>query len=160
VLQHLCKAIPITDPRNGLRNIVLWRHGCEWYSIGQWEGTINILQFMKYFAVSSKTTVGIRRRFTADWLPWVSGFKSQPINCYFGLWIFEILLFLCRTMQIKPLTFSCLFFKLIFQAESGWNAVPSWLCLETVIKNQHETSQRRIYSRELLMMGREDSRNM
>jgi len=26
-----------------------------------------------------------------------------------------------------------------FQAESGWNCVPSWLCLETVIKNLHET---------------------
>jgi hypothetical protein len=22
-----------------------------------------------------------------------------------------------------------------FQAESGWNCVPSWICLETVIKN-------------------------
>ena len=27
-----------------------------------------------------------------------------------------------------------------FQAESGWNCVPSWLCLETVIKNQQELS--------------------
>jgi hypothetical protein len=26
-----------------------------------------------------------------------------------------------------------------FQAESGWNSAPSWLCLETVIKNLHET---------------------
>jgi hypothetical protein len=26
-----------------------------------------------------------------------------------------------------------------FQAESGWNCVPSLLCLETVIKNMHET---------------------
>jgi hypothetical protein len=40
-----------------------------------------------------------------------------------------------------------------FQAESG-------LCLETVIKNLHETYQCRIYSRELLMMGREDAQNM
>jgi len=25
-----------------------------------------------------------------------------------------------------------------FQAESGWNSVPSWLCLEGVVKNLHE----------------------
>jgi len=41
-----------------------------------------------------------------------------------------------------------------FQAESGWNTgwntVPSWLCLETVIKNLHETCQCRMYSRKLL----------
>jgi hypothetical protein len=33
-------------------------------------------------------------------------------------------------------------------------------CLETVIKNMHETYQCRMYSRKLLMMGREDARNM
>jgi len=43
-----------------------------------------------------------------------------------------------------------------FQAESGWN----WLRLEMVIRNPHETYQCRIYSRKLLMMGREDARNM
>jgi len=32
--------------------------------------------------------------------------------------------------------------------------------LETVIKNLHETYQCRIYITELLMMGREDARNM
>jgi len=37
-----------------------------------------------------------------------------------------------------------------FQAESGWNAVQSWLCLEAVIKNLYETYQCRMYSRELL----------
>jgi len=42
-----------------------------------------------------------------------------------------------------------------FQAKSG-----SWLCLEMVIKNLHETYQCRMYSRELLMMGREDGWNM
>jgi len=42
-----------------------------------------------------------------------------------------------------------------FQAESG-----SRLCLETVIKNLHETYKCRMYSRELLMMGREVARNM
>ena len=49
-----------------------------------------------------------------------------------------------------------------FEAESGWNcsAVPSWLCLEAVIRNLHETYQRWMYSRKLLMMGREDARNM
>ena len=47
-----------------------------------------------------------------------------------------------------------------FQAELGWNAVPSWLCLEAVINNLHETYQCRMYSIKLLMMGREDTRNM
>jgi len=47
-----------------------------------------------------------------------------------------------------------------FQAESGWNAVPSWLCLEAVIRKLHETSQCRMYTRKLLMMDREDARNM
>ena len=42
-----------------------------------------------------------------------------------------------------------------FQAESGCNAVPSWLCLESVIRNLHETYQCRMYGRELLMMGKE-----
>jgi hypothetical protein len=41
-----------------------------------------------------------------------------------------------------------------FQTESGWN------CLEAVIRNLHETYQNRMYSRELLMMGNEDARNM
>jgi len=47
-----------------------------------------------------------------------------------------------------------------FQAESGWNAVPSWPCLETVIKNLHETYQCRKYSRKLLMMETEGAQNM
>jgi len=38
------------------------------------------------------------------------------------------------------------------EAESG-------LCLDTII-NLHETYQCRMYSRELLMMGKEDARNM
>jgi hypothetical protein len=33
-------------------------------------------------------------------------------------------------------------------------------CLETVIKYLHETYQYRMYSGKLLMMGREDARNM
>jgi hypothetical protein len=39
-------------------------------------------------------------------------------------------------------------------------AVPSWLSLEAVIRNLHETYQCRMYSRKLLMMGREDTLNM
>jgi hypothetical protein len=42
-----------------------------------------------------------------------------------------------------------------FQAESGWDL----LCLEAVIKKLHETYQCQMYSRKLLMMGREDARN-
>jgi len=37
-----------------------------------------------------------------------------------------------------------------FQAESGWNWIPSLLCLETVIRNLHETYQCRMCSRKLL----------
>ena len=40
------------------------------------------------------------------------------------------------------------------------SAVPSWLWLEAVIRNLHETYQCRMRSRKLLMMGREDARNM
>ena len=47
-----------------------------------------------------------------------------------------------------------------FQAESGWNTVPSWLCLEAVIKTPHETYQCRMNRGELLLMGRGDARNM
>ena len=47
-----------------------------------------------------------------------------------------------------------------FQAESGWNSFPSWLYLKAVIKNLHETYHCRMYSRKLLVMGREDARNM
>jgi len=40
------------------------------------------------------------------------------------------------------------------QSESGMTLTD---CLETVIKILHETYQCRIYSRDLLMMGREDA---
>ena len=43
-----------------------------------------------------------------------------------------------------------------FQAESGWNCI----CLEAVIKNLHETYKYQMYSRKLLMMGRQDARNI
>ena len=45
------------------------------------------------------------------------------------------------------------------QSQDG-TAATSWLCLEAVNKNLHETYQCRMHSRELLMMGREDARNM
>jgi hypothetical protein len=48
------------------------------------------------------------------------------------------------------------FFDDRFQAVSGWKL----FCLEAAIKNLHETYQCQIYSRKLLMMGREDARNM
>jgi hypothetical protein len=38
--------------------------------------------------------------------------------------------------------------------------VPSWLCLEAVINQLHVTYQCRMYSTELLIMAREDGRNM
>jgi len=51
-----------------------------------------------------------------------------------------------------------------FQTESVWNSdgtpLSSILTLEAVIRNLHETYQCRMYSRKLLIMGREDARNM
>jgi len=44
-----------------------------------------------------------------------------------------------------------------FQAESGWNILT---LLGNGHQNLHETYQCRMYSREILMMGREDARNM
>jgi hypothetical protein len=44
------------------------------------------------------------------------------------------------------------------QSQDGTEFHPD--CLDTVIINLHETSQRRMFSRELLTMGREDARNM
>jgi len=44
-----------------------------------------------------------------------------------------------------------------FQAESGWNILT---LLGSGHQNLHETYQCRMYSRKLLMMGREDARNM
>jgi len=48
-----------------------------------------------------------------------------------------------------------------FQAESGWNCNSSYILtlLGSGHQNLHEKYQCRIYSRELLMMGREDARN-
>ena len=45
-----------------------------------------------------------------------------------------------------------------FQAESGCNILT--LCLETVIRILHEIQQCRMYSRKILMMGREVARKM
>jgi len=67
-----------------------------------------------------------------------------------------------------------------FQAESGWNIMTllgnehpervehpdsAWKrtsrhCLGKVIKKLHDTYQCRMYGRKLLMIGREDARNM
>jgi len=44
-----------------------------------------------------------------------------------------------------------------FQAASGWNILT---LLENGHQNLHETYQCRMCSRKLLMMGREDARNM
>ena len=44
-----------------------------------------------------------------------------------------------------------------FQAQSGWNILT---LLGSGRQNLHETYECRMYSRKLLMMGREDARNM
>ena len=65
------------------------------------------------------------------------------------------------TLNIPPPRKSCCFrdYNIPLQSQDG-TAIPSWLCLETVIRNLHETYQCRMYSKELLMMGREDAWNM
>ena len=45
-----------------------------------------------------------------------------------------------------------------FQAESGWSSILTLFGNDH--QNLHETYQCRTYSRELLMMGREDAQNM
>jgi len=47
-----------------------------------------------------------------------------------------------------------------FQAESGWNCSSILTLLGIGSQNLHETYQCRIYSRKLLIMGREDARNI
>jgi len=47
-----------------------------------------------------------------------------------------------------------------FQAESGWNCNSILTLLGIGHQNQHETYQCRMYSRKLLMMGKEDAQNM
>jgi len=63
-------------------------------------------------------------------------------------------------LHIRHWEFSCRFLVTAFKQSQDGTEVPSWLCLEAVIINLHETYQCRMYSRKLLMMGREDARNM
>ena len=52
-------------------------------------------------------------------------------------------------------------FKLVINKEdSGWNCYSILTLLGNGHQNLHETYQCRIYSRELLMMGTGDARNM
>ena len=46
------------------------------------------------------------------------------------------------------------------EAESGWNCSSIQTLLGNGHQNLHETYQCRMYSRKLLIMGREDGRNM
>jgi len=47
-----------------------------------------------------------------------------------------------------------------FQAESGWNCNSILILLGSGYQNLHETYQCRMYSGKLLIMGKEDARNM
>jgi hypothetical protein len=44
--------------------------------------------------------------------------------------------------------------------DDRFQAVPSSLCLKAVFRNLRETYQCRMYSGKLLMMGKEDARNI
>jgi len=61
-----------------------------------------------------------------------------------------IKIYMFRTSSVSIIRNSVLYIR---QSQDG----TSWLWLETVIKNVHETYQCRMYSRELLMIGREDA---
>ena len=55
---------------------------------------------------------------------------------------------------------SCRFLMTASKQSQDGTAVPSWLCLEPVIINLHETCQVGMYGGWLLMMGKEDAWNM
>jgi hypothetical protein len=63
-------------------------------------------------------------------------------------------------LYIRHCQVTCRFLRTASKQSQDGTAVPSWLCLETVIKNLHETYHCRMYSRKLLMMGSGDARNM
>ena len=62
--------------------------------------------------------------------------------------------------QADALIIQILFCYKIIHVSGIFSANHQEFCLETVIKNLHETYQCRMYCRKLLMMGREDARNM
>ena len=88
----------------------------------------------------------------------------QNLFCYKTLHVSDI--FSAHHQEFSTVHSALVIFMQVFddrfQAQSGWKcmAVLSGLCLEAVIKNLHENYQCRMYSRKLLMMGREDARNM
>ena len=72
-----------------------------------------------------------------------------------------IKLYMCRASSL-PIIRSFLLYIRHWQVSCRFLSqdVISWLWLEAVIKNLHETYQCRMYSRKLLMMGTEDARNL
>jgi hypothetical protein len=93
----------------------------------------------------------------------LNNLPDAPINQFF---------FCCKTLHVSGIFsshhqhFSTVHSTLVsfmqvfedrFQTESGWNILTQ---LGNGLQNLHETYQCQMYSRELLMMGREDARNM
>jgi len=96
---------------------------------------------------------------------YANGLNNQPdtliipnLFCYKTLHVSGI--FSARHQEFSTVHLALVSFMQVsddhFQAES----VPSWLCLEAVIRNLHEAYHCQMYSTKLLMMGREDARNM
>jgi hypothetical protein len=89
------------------------------------------------------------------WKTW----KSCPCTGHEGSWGTGYVT-LPRVTQIIKKIQSRLFKKIRFQAESGWN----FSSILTLVGSGHHKPARpyqcRTYSRKLLMMGREDARNM
>jgi hypothetical protein len=85
--------------------------------------------------------------------------NNQPDANYPNLFCYKTLhvsdIFSAHHQEFSSAHLALVSFK---QSQDG-TAVPSWLCLEAVIKNRHETYKCRVYSRKL-MMGREDAWNM
>jgi hypothetical protein len=85
----------------------------------------------------------------ATWCPGI----VKPQDHAQNLCAFDARIFLGTRFQILAKLELQLCWVILQEGDSRGTAVPSWLCLETVIRNLHETYQCRMYSRELLMKG-------
>ena len=139
----------------------------------------NSSSLIMVFKIPSNTFIRINGNRTAFWTEYII-FMLQCIVIDFFLnnqpdapviQIYSVIkLYMFRTsslliirsflLYIQHWNVSCRFLLTASKHSQDGTAVPSWLCLERVIKNLHETYQCWIYSRKLLIMGTEVARNM
>jgi hypothetical protein len=112
----------------------------------------------RYVSIQMGGTICKRFTFMLPWIVIVFFLNSQPdaliipiLFCYKTLHVLGI--FCAHHQEFSTVHSALLSFMQIFydrfQAESGWD-----------IRNLHKPHQCRMYSRKLLMMGREDAQNM